>query len=83
MEYNTFDKLFTFVDSVIGEKATFKGLTFTLELGVLIVDFFETGFDNEVMIICDYIADAEDVEPVSFAAKGIAEFKEQIEYYTK
>ncbi|KZR57535.1 hypothetical protein [Pseudobacillus badius] len=76
-----FEKLFTLVDTLIGDISTFEGLAFTLDNGVLVVDYYETGFEDDFMFICDFIYNDESTEPVSFAAKGIQELKEQFEYY--
>lgn len=76
-----FDKLFTIIDSLIGDVATFKGLTFSFEHGILIVDMYETGYEDDFLFVCDFIPRDEEEEPVSFAAKGIVELKDQLEYY--
>jgi len=76
----SFDKLFTTIDSLIGDVATFKGLAFSFEHGILIVDVYETGYEDDFLFVCDFIPRDEE-EPVSFAAKGIEELKDQLEYY--
>lgn len=75
----TFEKLFEIVDYFLGSRANLKGLTFELDNGVLIVDYFDTGHENDFMFICDYIPN--EGEAQSFAAKGLDELKEQFEYY--
>lgn len=75
------EKLFNIIDGLVGKEATFKGLAFSFENGVLVVDIFSTGYDDDYMFICDFIPHDESLEPVSFAAKGIGELKDQIEYY--
>ena len=77
----SFDKLFITVDNLVGDIATFKGLTFNFDNGVLVVDTFTTGHDEDFMYVCDFIPQDEYLEPVSFAAKGVEELKEQIEHY--
>lgn len=76
-----FTKLFTLVDGIIGDISTFKGLTFALDSGVFVIDLYRTGEEGDTgMFICDFTPHNA-IEPISFAAKGIEELKEQISHY--
>lgn len=78
----TFDKLFTVLDDLIGDIATFCGLTFRFEHGDLTVDLFIEGTEGEEpMYICDFKKSGSTEEPIYFAAKGLEELKEQISHH--
>lgn len=71
-----FNKLFEIVDRLVGDIATFKGLSFDFEHGTLVIDYYDTGYKGEIMFVCDFTPRFEG-EPISFAAKGIDELKLQ------
>jgi len=75
------DNLFKIVDSLAGDVASFKGLLFTTDNGLLIIDVYETGRVAESFFLCEYASYDESIEPISFAAVNIDELKEQLEYY--
>lgn len=44
------DKLFELLDGLLGESATFQGLTYTLDHGVAVIDFVEeVEFEGELV----------------------------------
>lgn len=50
------DALFSFIDSLLGDIATFQGLAFTLEHGFLIIDTV-TDYEYEGEIVNGFIID--------------------------
>lgn len=73
------NSLFNLVDNLLGDISTFRGLTFDLDHGVFIIDILTMEEDGN-MYLCDFIPHGE-TEPVSFAAKGDQELKDQISHY--
>jgi hypothetical protein len=75
-----FDRLFQLVDGLIGDIASFRGLTFNMEHGVFTIDLFDSGVGNDPAFICDFVPHNA-IEPISFAAVGVDELKEQIQHF--
>lgn len=75
-----FDKLFNLVDGLIGDIATFRGLTFSMEQGIFTIDLYDSGVGSLPTFICDFTPHNA-IEPISFAAVGVEELKEQISHY--
>lgn len=76
----SFEKLFELVDGLIGDKATLRGMTFTLDGGLLTIDTYTAHNPDELVFICDYTPNNA-VETHSFSATGVDELKDQIEYF--
>lgn len=76
----SFDNLFNLVDALIGDIATFRGITFNLDHGMFTIDVFGGETEDRVMFLCDFVPH-NSTEPVSFAACGVDELREQIALY--
>jgi hypothetical protein len=78
-------KLFNLIEGLIGDVATFRGLTFELAHGIMIIDFV-TGIDFEGDVVDGYIIGfapyAEDADVINqFALNDIECVKEIISTY--
>lgn len=78
-----FTDLFNTLDGIIGDSATFMGLSFLLNDGILTVDLFDSGvIGGSPVFLCEYAANNSEY-PISFAAVDVDELKDQIKHYTR
>lgn len=75
-----FNNLFIIIDNMLGDIATFKGLSFEFDHGMLVIDYFDLGLKDNFTFICEFHNyDTDSVE--YFAAVDLEELREQFEHY--